>query len=89
MFSEENPWRTPGLNNYTLNDNLLLIYPAIRRWNSDGFATFHKAKDKELLTGGTNAVFVDGHVGWVRVGLDNIDDGYKYAWPSLAKQTHW
>jgi len=68
FFGEENLWITEGWSTFAFNDTALCVIPgahasftdAIQPW--DCFGTFHKARDQQLETGVTNAVFVDGHV---------------------------
>lgn len=83
LFSEENMWEIPSLSTAVLNDTVLLSrYPPYEPDNiSDTFGTFHSAKRGDLTTGTANVVFVDGHVGSVHIGADNIDDGFRLAWP--------
>ena len=78
LFSKENMWEIPSLSTAVLNDTVLLSrYPPYEPDNiSDTFGTFHSAKGGDLTTGTANVVFVDGHVGSVHIGADNIDDGF-------------
>ena len=79
FFSEENSWLIPGLTGDVLNDTNLSIADS-SPW-VDSFATYHKAPRGDLDAGSANVVFVDGHVGSVHIGADNIDDGFRLAWP--------
>ena len=78
-FAEENMWLTEGINYMTLNDNALLP-----RWDNnsqkppflDSFATFHKAKERDMNDGISNSVFIDGHAQIV-----DVEDSHRLAWP--------
>lgn len=61
-------WSRPG-NTNVLNDNALC--PDARDW----LGTFHGAKRGDWNGGTANAVFVDGHVEWVKSGLQVAADG--------------
>ena len=101
-FSEENMWTIPGLSDFVLNGTAMLVLgapigdgfepgpvggaPAI----SDAFATYHFPPGGDLNAGSANAVFLDGHVELVRVGVDNAIDGARMAWPySFARYPPW
>ena len=79
-FSEENPWRIHGLSKTTLNDTYLVI-PHPNVGYCDSFATYHNPPGSDLNEGSANAVFVDGHVELVRVGVENQEDAWELAWP--------
>jgi len=68
VFAEENMWSRPG-NTNVLNDNALC--PDSRDW----FGTFHGAKRNDWNGGTANAVFVDGHVEFIKSGLPVAPDG--------------
>jgi prepilin-type N-terminal cleavage/methylation domain-containing protein/prepilin-type processing-associated H-X9-DG protein len=83
IFSEENMWVNPGVSDAVLNDTVLLSrYPPYELADvSDSFGTFHSAKGGDLTTGKANLVFVDGHVDSVHIGADDLDEGFRLAWP--------
>ena len=83
-FTEQDPYPKSGLSYAGMNDNFMVIrpwYPGIER--PDVFGTYHNLNtSSDLDEGKCNAVFLDGHVEPVHVGLENADDGfYKYALP--------
>jgi prepilin-type N-terminal cleavage/methylation domain-containing protein/prepilin-type processing-associated H-X9-DG protein len=73
FFSEENVWTIPGLSQYPLNNNNLII-----RDNGSGnnLATYHKIKGTDLNSGLANVVFVDGHVDTAKA-----EDSFEIAYP--------
>jgi len=73
FFSEENCWRTPGVNSLPLNNNMLFIREN-DSWNN--IATYHKTKGGDLNSGVANVVFVDGHVDSALA-----KDSYEIAYP--------
>lgn len=83
MFSEENMWMIPGVSVAVLNDTLLL--PRYAPYGpddiGDSFGTYHAIKGGDLNSGKANLVFVDGHVDWVHIGIENVDDAFRLAWP--------
>jgi prepilin-type N-terminal cleavage/methylation domain-containing protein/prepilin-type processing-associated H-X9-DG protein len=83
LFSEENMWMIPGVSIAVLNDTLLLPrYPPYGPEDiGDSFATYHAAKAGDLNSGKANLVFVDGHVDWIHIGVENLDDAFRLAWP--------
>ncbi|HUT29385.1 MAG TPA: type II secretion system protein [Sedimentisphaerales bacterium] len=83
LFSEENMWMIPGVSIAVLNDTLLLPrYPPYGPEDiGDSFATYHAAKAGDLNSGKANLVFVDGHVDWIHIGAENVDEAFRFAWP--------
>lgn len=73
----------PGVTNAVLNDTILLPrYPPYELTDiSDSFGTFHSTKGGGLTTGKANLVFVDGHIDSVHIGVNNLDDAFRLAWP--------
>ena len=59
-------WTRPG-NQYVLNDNAMCTD------GRDWLGTFHGAKKGDWNGGVANVVFVDGHVGSVKSGLQTTD----------------
>jgi len=83
LFSEENMWMIPGVSVAVLNDTLLL--PRYEPYGpediGDSFGTYHAVKGGDLNSGKANLVFVDGHVDWVHIGLENLDEAFRLSWP--------
>jgi prepilin-type N-terminal cleavage/methylation domain-containing protein/prepilin-type processing-associated H-X9-DG protein len=77
-FSEENTWRTPGINNAGINDTNLRPLPSRQ---TDSFGTFHKTSAQNLDEGVVNASFVDGHVDEVDPWADDARASWNLAWP--------
>jgi prepilin-type N-terminal cleavage/methylation domain-containing protein/prepilin-type processing-associated H-X9-DG protein len=73
FFSEENVWTIPGLSQFALNNNNLVIRDD-GTWNN--LATYHKIDGTDLNSGVANAVFVDGHVDTAKA-----EDSFKSVWP--------
>jgi prepilin-type N-terminal cleavage/methylation domain-containing protein len=77
-FSEENTWRTPGINNAGINDTNLRPLPSRQ---TDSFATFHKVSAGNMDHGVANASFVDGHVDQVDAWANDARESWHLAWP--------
>jgi prepilin-type N-terminal cleavage/methylation domain-containing protein/prepilin-type processing-associated H-X9-DG protein len=78
FFSEENTWRTPGINNAGINDTNLRPLP---NHSTDSFGTFHKVALSNRDHGFVNASFVDGHVDQVDPWADNANGTWELTWP--------
>ena len=76
-FTEENTWTIEGYSNYPFNDTHFTVGNWTRQ--IDNYATFHNAPG-DLDKGGTNIVFVDGHVDFLPRPED-LDQGFRIAWP--------
>ena len=76
-------WMIPGVSVAVLNDTLLL--PRYAPYGpddiGDSFGTYHAVKGGDLNSGKANLAFVDGHVDWVHIGVENLDDAFRLAWP--------
>ena len=48
---------------------------------SDTFGTMHSTKGRDLSTGYANLLYVDGHVDWIHIGKDDIDEAFELSWP--------
>ncbi|MHC4644271.1 MAG: type II secretion system protein [Planctomycetota bacterium] len=79
FFSEENTWTIPGLSEYVINDNNLLV--GDRNDVRDCFATYHNAPAGDLNQGSANLVFVDGHVDSITAEEQEDGENFKVAWP--------
>ena len=79
-FTEENTWTIPGYSVYPFNDTHFTVGNATRL--IDNYATFHNATG-DLDHGGTNMVFVDGHVEYLprRETDEELEEGFRLAWP--------
>ena len=85
VFTEENPWATPGWC-VAFNDNSLRS--TTQTYNTDCFATFHDAPARDLDSGHSNAVFVDGHVD--RVSRFPHPNTFRLCWPGGSPMpTKW
>jgi len=78
VFTEENPWTIPGYSYYSFNDTHFTV--GNRNRQIDNYATFHNAPG-DLDQGGANMVFVDGHVDMLRRAENDLDVGFRLAWP--------
>jgi len=76
-FSEENTWRTPGINNAGINDTNLRPLP---NGTTDSFATFHKVSASNMDRGVCNASFVDMHVDQVDAWSETANT-WQLCWP--------
>lgn len=104
FFSEENMWKINGLNEAVLNDTALRIGETGTVGTCDWFATFHNPPkaginvDSQgygtggLTKGSANAVFVDGHVDFISLGIGSystmdeiLEAGCKIAHPKGYK----
>jgi len=83
-FSEENTWRTPGINNSSINDTNLRSTPDCR---TDSFGTFHKVPLSNRDHGVVNASFVDGHVEEVSAWPGG--NTWQLAWPGEKPAPVW
>lgn len=83
LFTEENMWTTPGVTDAVLNDTVMLSrYPPYDPEDiSDTFGTMHSTKGGDLSTGYANLLYVDGHVDWIHIGKDDIDEAFELSWP--------
>ena len=89
FFAEENMWLRTG-NEFVLNDN------ALCPMGLDWFGTFHHTSSRDVNSGTTNVIFVDGHAGLVRsaFGPKGLSDTSqmefgqfeKYGWPHRNKK---
>ena len=77
VFTEENTWTIEGYSDYPFNDTHLTVGNSNRQ--IDNYATFHNAPG-DLDKGGTNIVFVDGHVE-ILPRVEDLDEGFRLAWP--------
>jgi prepilin-type N-terminal cleavage/methylation domain-containing protein/prepilin-type processing-associated H-X9-DG protein len=78
FFTEENMWTIPGLSTDGRNDTNL------RSWGIGGgdcIATYHNAPQGKLNRGEGNVVFVDGHVGAVKVEEQKNGGVFRLSWP--------
>jgi prepilin-type N-terminal cleavage/methylation domain-containing protein/prepilin-type processing-associated H-X9-DG protein len=77
VFTEENTWTIEGYSNYPFNDT----HFTVGNWSRqiDNYATFHNAPG-DIDKGGTNIVFVDGHVE-ILPRVSDLDEGFRLAWP--------
>ena len=82
FFAEENMWQRPG-NTNVLNDN------ALCGDGTDWMGTFHGAKQGNWNGGTVNAVFVDGHVGSVKSGLQETKTSPAQADRTTAEYGHY
>jgi len=82
LFSEENVWLIPGLSDYVLNDNNLLVGP--EGDPIDSFATYHNVSSSRLNEGSANLVFVDGHVDSIKAEEQKEGGNFRIAWPKLT-----
>jgi len=76
-FTEENTWTIEGYSNYPFNDTHFTVGNWTRQ--IDNYATFHNAPG-DIDKGGTNIVFVDGHVELLP-RVSDLDEGFRLAWP--------
>jgi prepilin-type N-terminal cleavage/methylation domain-containing protein/prepilin-type processing-associated H-X9-DG protein len=77
VFTEENTWTIEGYSDYPFNDTHFTVGNSSRQ--IDNYATFHNAPG-DLDRGGTNIVFVDGHVE-ILPRVEDLDRGFRLAWP--------
>jgi len=77
VFTEENTWTIPDYSDYPFNDTHFTVGNKTRQ--IDNYATFHNASG-DLDKGGTNLVYLDGRVDFMR-RVTNLDDGFRVAWP--------
>lgn len=77
VFTEENTWTIDGYSNYPFNDTHFTVGNESRQ--IDNYATFHNGSG-DLDNGGTNLVFLDGRVAFLR-RVSNLDEGFRLAWP--------
>lgn len=91
VFVEENPWTISLYSNYPLNDLHFTVGNA--NTQIDNFGTFHNAAGtsyddpkKGLNMGGSNLVFVDGHVEFLpRLATkEDLDHGFRLCWPKRS-----
>lgn len=77
VFTEENTWTIEGYSNYPFNDTHFTVGNQTRQ--IDNYATFHNAPG-DIDKGGTNILFVDGHVE-ILPRVKDLDKGFRLAWP--------
>jgi len=77
-FTEENTWVIQGYSIAPFNDTHFTVGNKTRQ--IDNYATYHNAPgDRDQ--GGANMVFVDGHVGLLRRADNDLEVGFRLAWP--------
>jgi len=94
MFSEQNPYPIARISYDGMNDNFMVIRPWVgdmadpdSLWgHGDAFATYHKrSSGNDLDEGEANMLFVDGHVGAMHFGVENVEESWTIAWPKKEK----
>lgn len=81
-FSEENTWKIPGLSDFVINDNNLLVGPAGDP--IDCFATYHNVSSVRRNEGSGNLLFVDSHVDIISAKQQEDGGNFKFAWPKRS-----
>jgi len=81
-FTEENAKTIPGYSGWPLNDTHFTV--GNRQRFIDNYATYHRAPDSQLEQGAANMVFVDGSVNSLFRKDNDLDVGFRLAWPKAS-----
>jgi len=82
IFVEENAKAIKGYSGWPLNDTHFTV--GNKTNFIDNYATYHRAPDSQLEQGAGNMVFVDGSVNSLFRKNNDLDVGFRLAWPKAS-----